>query len=98
MPMCALIEPFSTIAASGLNSGSSACSAKYGALTLTAKLSSQLLRLYGLDVFSPIHYDFVREDGKGVLKIETPPKPYGRNSLQFGFNIQDDFRGDSGFT
>lgn len=63
----------------------------------TADLSKQLLRLYGLDVFSPIHYDFVKEDGKGVLKIDTPKKPYGINSLQFGFNLLDDFRGDSGF-
>jgi NTE family protein len=63
----------------------------------TAKLSSQLLKLYGLDVFSPIQHDFTREDGKGVLTIETPKKPYGRNSLQFGFNLFTDFSGDSGF-
>jgi NTE family protein len=62
-----------------------------------AKLSSQLTRLYGLDVFSPIHHDFVREDGKGVLKIDAPAKPYGRNSLQFGFNLSEDFRGDTGY-
>ncbi len=62
-----------------------------------SRLAPQLLRLYGLDVFSPITHDFVHEGGKGVLKIETPPKPYGANSLQFGFNVTDDFRGDVGF-
>jgi NTE family protein len=62
-----------------------------------SKLSPQLLQLYSLDVFSPIHHDFVKEDGKNVLKIDTPSKPYGRNSLQFGFNLTNDFRGDSGF-
>jgi NTE family protein len=62
-----------------------------------SKLSPELLRLYSLDVFSPIHHELVKEDGKSVLKIDTPSKPYGRNSLQFGFNLTDDFRGDSGF-
>ena len=61
----------------------------------TARLSSQLLKLYGLDVFSPIQHDFTREDGKGVLTIETPRKPYRHNSLQFGFNLFTDFSGDS---
>jgi NTE family protein len=63
----------------------------------SAKLSSQLLRLYSLDVNGPIHHEFVHENGKGILKIDAPAKPYGRNSLQFGFNLTDDFRGDSGF-
>ncbi len=61
------------------------------------KLASQLIRLYGLDVFSPIHHQLDHEDGKGVLKLDAPAKPYGRNSLQFGFQLKDDFRGDSGF-
>jgi len=62
-----------------------------------SKLAPKILRLYSLDAFAPIQHDFVREDGKGILTIDTPPKPYGRNSLQFGFQLVDDFRGDSGF-
>ena len=48
-----------------------------------ADLSKQLTRLYGLDVFGSIHHDFKRADGEGVLTVQVPPKPYGRNSLQF---------------
>ena len=62
-----------------------------------AKLSAQLLRLYSLDAFGPIRHNLVRENGRNVLTIETPPKPYSRNSLQFGFNLEDNFQGDSAF-
>ena len=62
----------------------------------TTDLARQITRLYGLDVFGSIHYDFKREDGQGVLKVQVPPKPYGRNNLQFGFFISNDFKGDLG--
>jgi len=63
-----------------------------------SKLAPQLLRLYSLDAFGPIKHNLIRgEDGKNVLTIETPPKPYSRNSLQFGFNLEDNFQGDSAF-
>ena len=63
-----------------------------------SKLSAQLLRLYSFDAFGPIKHNLVRdEDGKNVLTIETPPKPYSRNSLQFGFSLEDNFQGDSSF-
>jgi NTE family protein len=62
----------------------------------TADLAKQITRLYGLDVFGSIHYDFNRDDGQGVLKVQVPSKPYGRNSLQFGFFISNDFKGDLG--
>jgi NTE family protein len=61
-----------------------------------ADLAKQITRLYGLDVFGAIHYDFKRDDAEGVLKIQVPPKPYGKNSLQFGFFISNDFKGDLG--
>ncbi len=57
-------------------------------------LAEQIARLYGMAVFGPIQYDFTRIDDQGVLTIEVPPKPYGRNSLQFGFFIANDFKGD----
>ncbi len=59
-------------------------------------LGKQLIRLYGLDVFGSIQHDFERIDGQGVLKIRVPPKPYGKNSLQFAFFISNDFKGDLG--
>jgi NTE family protein len=57
-------------------------------------LAEQITRLYGMEVFGPIRYDFTPTDDQGVLTIEVPPKPYGRNSLQFGFFIANDFKGD----
>jgi NTE family protein len=57
-------------------------------------LAKQITRLYGLDVYGPIHHEFTRVDDQGVLTIQVPPKPYGRNSLQFGFFISNDFQGD----
>jgi NTE family protein len=57
-------------------------------------LADQITRLYGLDVYGPIHHEFTRTDDQGVLAIQVPPKPYGRNSLQFGFFISNDFKGD----
>jgi NTE family protein len=56
-------------------------------------LSKQVLNLYGLDTFGTIHHDLTRKDGSNVLTLETPKKPYGRNSLQFGANFEDDFHG-----
>ena len=62
-----------------------------------ADLAKRLTGLYGLDTFGPIRHDLVHEDGRGVLIVETPKKPYGRHSLQFGFFAADDFRGDTAF-
>jgi NTE family protein len=57
-------------------------------------LSKQIKRLYGLDVFGPIPHEFERQGDQGTLTVKTPPKPYGRNSLQFGFYVANDFKGD----
>ena len=57
-------------------------------------LAEQLTRLYGMEVFGPIQYDFTRTDDQGVVTVEVPPKPYGRNSLQFGCFIANDFKGE----
>jgi NTE family protein len=57
-------------------------------------LAKQILRLNGMDTFGTIHHDLTREaDGKSVLTLDVPKKPYSRNSLQFGINFEDDFRG-----
>jgi len=57
-------------------------------------LAKQIIHLYGLDVFGTIHHDFKRTDEQGLLTVQVPSKPYGRNSLQFGFFIANDFKGD----
>jgi NTE family protein len=60
-------------------------------------LGEQLTDLYGLDVFGPINHTFTRGDDGGTLTIDVPPKPYGRNSLQFGFFMASDFKGNFAF-
>jgi len=60
-------------------------------------VARDIRQLYGMDVFGTIHHDFRRDDGQGVLTIETPKKPYGRNSLQFGFFLASDFRESPNF-
>ena len=57
-----------------------------------------LIRLSGLDYFGVIRDGFQRKDGEGVLTVTTPDKPYGRNSLQFGFSFQDDFHGENSYS
>jgi NTE family protein len=57
-------------------------------------LAKQVLRLNGMDTFGTIHHDLQTDaDGHSVLTLDVPKKPYSRNSLQFGFNYEDDFRG-----
>jgi NTE family protein len=60
----------------------------------TDALQKQLILLYGLDVFGTISYELTRAEEQGLLKIQVPSKPFGRNSLQFGFFIANDFKGD----
>ncbi len=61
-------------------------------------LRSDLLRLHALEYFGTIRQNFEPADGRGVLTLRTPLKPYGRNSLQFGLNFRDDFQGNAGYT
>jgi NTE family protein len=60
-------------------------------------LAEQIKALYGMDVFGPIGHTFDGADGGGTLTIDVPPKPYSRNSLQFGGFIASDFNGDLQF-
>ena len=61
-------------------------------------LDKQLLGLYSLDTLGTIHHDLTRlPDGSNVLTVDVPRKPYGRNSLQFGLNLETDFHGDITF-
>ncbi len=60
-------------------------------------LRSDVLQLHALDYFGTIRPRFDRIDDEGVLTINTPLKPYGRSSLQFGVNFHDDFLGNAGY-
>jgi NTE family protein len=58
----------------------------------------QVMRLYGLDYFGLIRPTYGKLDGKGIIHLDIPAKPYGRNSLQFGASFWDDFHGDANYT
>jgi NTE family protein len=56
-----------------------------------------VMKLYGLDYFGVMRDDYEVVDGKGVLSLDVPKKPYGKNSLQFGVSFRDDFSGDANY-
>ena len=60
-------------------------------------LAKQISHLYGMDVFGTISHEFQPVDGQRTLTLNVPPKPYSRNSLQFGFFMASDFNGDFNF-
>lgn len=55
-------------------------------------------RLQALDYFGLIQMDLVSENGGGVLTLQTPKKPYSRNSLQFGVAFVHDFQGEATYS
>ncbi|MCI0657047.1 MAG: patatin-like phospholipase family protein, partial [Acidobacteria bacterium] len=57
-----------------------------------------IMGLYGLDYFGTIRTEFERTPGSGEMTLHTPEKPYGKNSLQFSFGFQNDFKGDSSYS
>jgi NTE family protein len=61
-------------------------------------LVEDLMRLHSLRYFGIINYHIDGEEGDHTLVIETPPRPSGRGSLQFGFGFSDDFNGNTGYT
>ncbi|HKQ60737.1 MAG TPA: patatin-like phospholipase family protein, partial [Candidatus Polarisedimenticolaceae bacterium] len=62
-----------------------------------AVVERALLRLRGLDYFGVVRERFTRVDGQGTLTVEAPRRPSGRNSLQFGLSLADDFAGDTSY-
>jgi NTE family protein len=61
-------------------------------------VSDQVMGLSGLDYFGTIRDSLEEKDGRNTLTLQTPAKPYGRNSLQFGVSFKDDFAGDTDYT
>ncbi len=53
--------------------------------------------LYGLEIFSHISYEVVKEDGKHGLHVLVIPKAYGPNYLQTGVKWQTSFNGEGNF-
>jgi len=55
----------------------------------------QIVPLRGLEYFGPIDTGFRRAGGRGVLRLHATRAPYGRNSLQLGLNLENDFEGEA---
>jgi len=61
------------------------------------ELSEDVLRLHGLAYFGTIQPDFAPEGEERVMTLSLPRRPYGRNAVQFGVNVQDDFHGNTSY-
>ncbi|HKQ96862.1 MAG TPA: patatin-like phospholipase family protein [Candidatus Polarisedimenticolia bacterium] len=59
---------------------------------------ASVMHAYGLDYFGLMVDKYEKVDGRGVLSLDVPGKPYSRNSLQFGASFRDDFSGDANYT
>jgi NTE family protein len=57
------------------------------------ELEHAVTRLSGLDYFGLIQPEFHHDESGGTLTMNTPLKPYGKNSLQFGLSLEDNFDG-----
>ncbi len=71
---------------------------KTGAPLDVEVLGKDIACLSGLDYFGIIREDFRRDAQGRTLVLDTPAKPYGKNSLQFGLALRDDFKGESSYT
>ncbi len=60
-----------------------------------ARLEADISRLYGLELFQTVHYDFVEEDGKSGIEITANERSWGPNYLQFGVALSNDLSGDN---
>ncbi|HEV8376610.1 MAG TPA: patatin-like phospholipase family protein, partial [Candidatus Polarisedimenticolia bacterium] len=62
------------------------------------KFQRDIMRLHGLDYFGVIRPELEAKEGVHEMTLHTPLKAYGRNSLQFGLSLRDDFAGESTYT
>jgi NTE family protein len=66
-----------------------------------AGVTDAVMDLRALEYFGNIRCDFRDENGRGVLELDVPRAPYGRNAIQFGLGLHTDWetgrKSDSGF-
>lgn len=60
-----------------------------------ASLEADIARIYGLELFQTVHYDFVEEDGQSGIEITANERSWGPNYLQFGVSLTNDLSGDN---
>ena len=61
------------------------------------QLEEDISRLYGLDYFSLVHYQVLREDGQLGLEVVCLARDTGDSWLKVGMEVAEDFRGNSEF-
>ena len=61
------------------------------------RLARNANRLYGMRLFEQVDYNLVEENGATGVEYHAIPKRWGRNYLQFGVALEDDFDGSTGF-
>jgi NTE family protein len=72
-----------------------------GTTLADAGVNDAVMKLRALDYFGTIQVDFTHEEDRGILTLDVPKAPYGRNAVQFGLGFYTDWqsgrRSDSGF-
>ncbi|MGE0372592.1 MAG: patatin-like phospholipase family protein, partial [Gammaproteobacteria bacterium] len=61
------------------------------------QLEDDIIRLYGLDYFSLVHYRIVDEGGSQGIEVICIARSSGNNWLKLGLELADDFKGSSEF-
>jgi NTE family protein len=61
------------------------------------KLEQDIGQIYGLELFSTVHYEVVEEAGKKGLVVSATEKPWGPAYVQAGLAFSSNFSGDSSF-
>ncbi len=70
-------------------------SAKPGQPLDEKQLEEDIGRVYGLETFSSVRYDLVRENDQTGLVVSATEKYWGPSYIQFGLLTSNDFEGDS---
>lgn len=61
------------------------------------KMSEDLTRIYGLDLFEEVNYSLVEENGRTGVEVRARPPENGETHIRFGLALQDNFAGENGY-
>jgi NTE family protein len=64
----------------------------------STKLLANLTDLYGLGYFEPITFDLIRRREQTDLLVKVRPRRVGLDTLRFGLDLENDFKGGASFT
>lgn len=61
------------------------------------KMSADLTKIYGLDLYEELTYSIVEDQGMTGVEIRARPPENGESHFQFGLALQDDFEGEANY-